>query len=96
MLLTRGVEPPAGPSWPGGDTPCARGWLRRDEPETVERRFLDETLRWLTSPAWAFPELWWVAASADARQLSRLDELGWSRELRAPGARENAWVLRAP
>ena len=32
MLLTRGVEPPAGPSWPGGDTPCVHGvvdWVLR-------------------------------------------------------------------
>ena len=96
MLLTRGVEPPAGPSWPGGDTPCARGWLRRDEPGAVERRFLGEALSWLTGPAWAFPSLWWVSASSDAPQLALLDELGWSRELRAPGARNDLdWVLRA-
>jgi len=96
MLLTRGVEPPAGPSWPDGDTPCARGWLRRDEPEAVERRFLGEALTWLTGPAWAFPSLWWVSASSDARQLELLGELGWSRELRASGARDDRdWVLRA-
>jgi hypothetical protein len=96
MLLTRGVAPPAGPSWPGGDTPCVRGWLRRDEPAEVERRFLDEALTWLTGPAWEFSSLWWVATGADARQLGLLGELGWSRELRAPGAHNNAWVLRAP
>ncbi|MEI6452695.1 MAG: hypothetical protein WCP98_22465 [Actinomycetes bacterium] len=96
MLLTRGAAPPAGPCWPGGDTPCARGWLRRDEPGAVERRFLGEALSWLTGPAWAFPSLWWVSASSDARQLALLDELGWSRELRAPGARSGLdWVLRA-
>ena len=97
MLLTRGVQPPAGPSWPGGDTPCARGWLRRDEPEAVERRFLGETLTWLGGTAWAFSALWWVAASTDPRQLELLDELAWSRELRAPGARDTLdWMLRAP
>jgi hypothetical protein len=97
MLRTRGVEPPAGPSWPGGDTPCARGWVRRDEPKTVERRFLVEALGWLTGPAWAFHSLWWVAASADDRQLALLDDLGWSRELRAPGDGSGIdWVLRAP
>jgi len=96
MLLTRGVAPPAGPSWPGGDTPGARGWLRRGEPAAVERRFLGEALTWLTGPAWAFPSLWWVSASSDAPQLALLDELGWSRELRAPGARNDLdWVLRA-
>jgi len=97
MLLTRGAEPPAGPFWPGGDTPCVRGWVRRDEPEAAERRLLAAALAWLTGPAWAFPELWWVAASSDARQLRLLDEFGWSRELRAPGARSGIdWVLRAP
>jgi hypothetical protein len=97
MLLTRGVEPPAGPSWPGGDSPCVRGWLRRDEPEAVERRFLGEALTWLGGTAWAFSALWWVAASTDSRQLELLDELAWSRELRVPGARDTfAWVLRAP
>jgi len=97
MLLTRGLEPPAGPSWPGGDTPCARGWLRRDELDAVERRFLGEALSWLTGPTWAFPSLWWVSASSDARQLGLLDKHGWSRELRVPGARDDLdWVLRAP
>ena len=95
MLLTRGVEPPAWPSWPGGDTPCARGWLRRDEPAAVERRFLGEALRWLSGPAWAFRSLWWVAAGTDARQLELLDKLGWSKELRASGSRNDRdWVLR--
>ena len=97
MLLTRGVEPPAGPSWPGGDTPCARGWLRRDEPEEVERRFMGEVLTWLTGPAWAFSSVWWVSVNTDARQLGLLDELAWSRELRARGARTDVdWVLRTP
>ena len=97
MLLTRGVELPAGPSWPGSDTPCARGWLRRDEPAEVERRFLNEVLTWLTGPAWAFSSLWWVSVSTDARQLELLDELAWSRELRAPGTRKDVdWVLRTP
>ena len=97
MLLTRGVEPPAGPSWPGGDTPCVRGWLRRDEPAAVERRLLGEALHWLTGPAWAFSSLWWATASIDARQLELLDELAWSLELRTRGARTDVdWVLRAP
>ena len=97
MLLTRGVKPPVGPSWPGGDTPCVRGWFRRDEPVTVERGALSEALHWLTGPAWAFSSLWWVAASGNTRQLELLDEIDWSRELRAPRARRDLeWVLRAP
>jgi hypothetical protein len=97
MLRTRGVAPPAGPSWPGGVTPCVRGWMRRDEPGDLERRFVDEALAWLTGPAWKLSGLWWVAASPDARQLETLGGLGWSRELRAPGKRpELDWVLRAP
>lgn len=94
MLLTRGAEPPAGPGWPGGDAPCIRGWVRRDE---LERRFLDVTLNWLTGPNWAFPELWWTAASDDAPQLAALDARGWKRELRTPMAgAKREWVLRAP
>lgn len=97
MLLTRGVEPPAGPGWPGGDAPCVRGWVRRDEPEQLESRFLAVTLDWLTGPDWAFPELWWTAASDDAQQLAALDAHGWTRELRTPMAGANReWVLRAP
>ena len=97
ILLTRGVEPPAGPGWPGGDAPCVRGWVRRDEPEQLERRFLDVTLDWLTGTGWAFPELWWTAASDDARQLAALDARSWTRELRTPMAgAKREWVLRAP
>jgi hypothetical protein len=97
MLLTRGVEPPAGPDWPGSDTPCARGWVRRDEAERTERLFLAVTLDWLTGPGWALPELWWTAASDDAPQLAALDELGWTRELREPMAdARRDWVFRAP
>jgi hypothetical protein len=97
MLLTRGVEPPAGPGWPGGDTPCVRGWVRRDEAEQLERRFLAVTLDWLTGSDWAFPELWWTAASDDTSQLAALDGLGWTRELRAPMAgAQRDWVFRAP
>ena len=97
MLRTRGVEPPSRPSWPGGHTPCVRGWVRRDEPADLERRVVVATLTWLTGPAWELPSLWWVAGSADRRQLALLDELEWSRELRAPGAAAGLeWVLRAP
>ncbi len=95
MLRTRGVEPPEGPAWPGGATPCARGWIRRDDPET-DLDLLRVVLAWLAGPAWAFSELWWTAASDDARQLAALDALGWTRELRTPtsdAGRE--WVLRA-
>ena len=95
MLLTRGVEPPEGSSWPAADAPSARGWVRRDVSEETERRFLAETLKWLTGPDWAFPLLWWAAASCDIRQLALLDELGWTRELRVTGARPGLeWVLR--
>ena len=74
-----------------------RGWLRRDEPETSERRFLGEALSWLGGPAWAFSALWWVAASPDTRQLKLLNELAWSRQLRTPGVHGVVdWVLRAP
>ena len=97
MLLTRGVEPPVGPGWPGGDAPCVRGWVRRDEPEQLDRRFLAVTLGWLTGPDWAFPELWWTAASDDALQLAALDAHGWTRELRTPMAgAKREWALRAP
>jgi len=97
MLLTRGVGPPAGPGWPGGDSPCVRGWVRRDEPEQLESRFLAITLDWLTGPDWAFPELWWTAASDDAPQLAALDACAWTRELRTPMAgAKREWVLRAP
>jgi hypothetical protein len=58
---------------------------------------LSEALTWLTGPAWTFPSLWWVSASTDSRQLELLDKLGWSREVCAPGARDDLdWVLRAP
>ena len=95
MLRTRGVEPPEGPIWPGGAAPCARGWIRRDDPET-DVDLLRVVLAWLTGPAWALSELWWTAASDDARQLAALDALGWSRELRVPAAGAGReWVLRA-
>jgi hypothetical protein len=97
MLLTRGVEPPAAPGWPGGDTPCVRGWIRPDEAALLERRFLAVALDWLTGSGWALPELWWTAASDDTPQLAALDALGWTRELRAPMAgAQRDWVLRAP
>lgn len=94
LLRTRGVEPPEGPAWPGGATPCARGWIRRDDPET-DTGLLRVVLAWLTGPAWAFPELWWAAAGDDTRQLAALDALGWVRELRVPAASsKREWVLR--
>jgi hypothetical protein len=97
MLGTRGVEPPAGPEWPGGDTPCVRGWVRRDEPKALERRFTGVITTWLTGPDWSFEDLWWTAASDDLRQLAALDALGWTRELRVPTAcGRRDWVLRAP
>ncbi|HET6476786.1 MAG TPA: hypothetical protein VFH93_11995 [Thermoleophilia bacterium] len=97
MLRTRGVEPPADPDRAGDDTPCIRGWVRRDEPEVLELRFLGVVTGWLTGPEWAFPELWWTAASDDARQLAALDELGWTREVRIPMADATRdWVFRAP
>jgi hypothetical protein len=96
MARTRDVEAPTGPGWPGGDTPCVRGWVRRDEPEQLERRFLGLVTRWLTGPDWELPELWWTAASDDLRQLAALDVLGWTRELRTPMAGgEREWVFRA-
>lgn len=97
MLLTRGVDPPAGPGWPGGNAPCVRGWVRRDEPEQLESRFLDVTLAWLTGPDWKLDDLWWTAASDDTRQLAALDARGWTRELRTPTAgAKREWALRAP
>jgi hypothetical protein len=97
MLLTRGVEPPTEPDWPGGDAPCVRGWVRRDEPEQLQGRFLAVTLDWLTGPDWAFPELRWTAASDDAPQFAALDARGWTRELRTPMAgAKREWVLRSP
>jgi hypothetical protein len=97
MLRTRGVDPPAEPGWPGGDAPCVRGWVRRDEPERLELAFVRAVTTWLTGPDWSFPELWWTAASDDERQLAALDAVGWSRELRTPMARaDRDWVFRAP
>ncbi len=96
MLRTRGVEPPAAPAWPGGATPCARGWVRRDAPERDEAELLRVALGWLTGPAWGFSALWWVTASDDTRQLAALDALGWTRELRTPASGPGReWVLRA-
>ena len=81
----------------GAERSRVLAWLRRDEPAEVERRFLNEVLTWLTGPAWAFSSLWWVSVSTDARQLELLDELAWSRELRARGTRKDVdWVLRTP
>jgi hypothetical protein len=97
MLRTRGVEPPTGSDGPDGDTPCVRGWVRRDRPQELERRFIRMVTTWLTGPDWSFPELWWTAASDDLRQLSVLDAIGWTREFRTPMARSaRDWVFRAP
>jgi hypothetical protein len=97
MLRTRSVEAPTGPGWPGGDTPCVRGWVRRDEAARLEARSLAVTLGWLTGSSWAFAGLWWTAAGDDAPQLAALDELGWTRELRTPMAgAQRDWVFRAP
>lgn len=96
MLLTRGVNPPAAPGWPSGGAPCVRGWVRRDEPEQLEIRFLDVTLAWLTGPDWKLDDFWWKAASDDTRQLAALDARGWTRELRTPMAgAKREWALRA-
>jgi hypothetical protein len=96
MLRTRGVEPPAGPAWPGVTTPCVRGWIRRDAPEPDEAELLRVVLGWLSGPAWSFSDLWWVATSDDTRQLAALDPLGRTRELRTPtSGAGREWVLRA-
>jgi hypothetical protein len=97
MLRTRGVEPPAGPGWPCGDTPCVRGWVRRDRPPGLERRLVAVVTSWLTGPDWSLPELWWTAASDDQGQLAALDALGWTRSLSAQmSGSSRAWVFRAP
>jgi hypothetical protein len=96
MLLTRGVELPSGCPL-DADTPCVRGWVRRDEPQETERRILAEALDWLTGTSWTLPSLWWTAASSDDRQLALLGEIGWGQELRVGAARPGLeWVLRAP
>lgn len=94
MLLTRGVERPRDFGL-AAETPCARGWVRRDEPVSTERRVLAAALEWLAGPRWAFPAVWWTAAGADERQLALVGELGWTCEERVAARPGFDWVLRA-